>query len=148
MKVLLFLGLASLFLFPFLNAEVFGKDYSPRNVSMKGQLEQSMPFVNDTFWTILGEDDGVLVTNSENGVIVIRFDFQDHEKCYDRPDTFCLLATLTETKNTVFTEVGDKATIILEYPDKLTFSVLSGELVTNNFDIEIKKLRDISKDPS
>ena len=50
----------------------------------------------------------------------------------------------SETKNTVFTQVGDQATIILEYPDKLTFSILSGELVTNTFDIEIEKLRELN----
>ena len=120
------------------------EDYSPRNVSIKGKLVQSQPFINDIFWTILQDDKGVLVATSENGIIVIRFDFQDHDKCYDRPNTFCLIATLTETKNTVFTKVGDQATIILEYPDKLTFSILSGELVTNNFDIEIKKLRELN----
>ncbi len=119
------------------------ENYSPRNVSIKGKLVQSQPFINDIFWTILEDDKGVLVATSENGIIVIRFDFQDHDLCYDRPNTFCLIATLTETKNTEFTEVGDEATIILEYPDKLTFSVLSGELVTNTFDIEIEKLREI-----
>jgi len=32
----------------------------------------------DVFWLILHDDNGVLVTTSDNGVIVIRFDFVDH----------------------------------------------------------------------
>ncbi len=120
------------------------EDYSPRNVSIKAKFVQSQTFRNDIFWIILEDDKGVFVATSENGIIVIGFDFQDHDKCYDIPNTFCLIATLTETQNTVFTEVDDQVTIILEYPDKLTFSFLSGELVTNTFDSEIKKLRELN----
>ena len=100
--------------------------------------------VGETFWTILDENKGTLVTSSNNGVIVIRFDFQDHEKCYDAPNTFCLIATITETKNSYFTKVGDQATIILEFPDKLTFSFLSGDLVTNTFELDILKMFEIN----
>jgi len=118
-------------------------DYSPRDVSIKGSLTQSQSFVGDVFWVILEQDKGVLVATSDQGVIVIRFDFKDHDKCYDTPDTFCLNATIQETKNTHFTKVGDVVNIIIEYPEKLTFSVLSGELVANNFEITIEKLREI-----
>jgi len=92
----------------------------------------------------LYDDKGTLVTTSENGVIVIRFDFVDHDKCYDAENTFCLKAILTETKNTKFTEVGDESTIILEYPEKISFSVLSGQLVANTFEFSIDKLRNIT----
>lgn len=118
-------------------------DYSPRDVSIKGSLTQSQSFVGDVFWVILEQDKGVLVATSDKGVIVIRFDFKDHDKCYDTPDTFCLSATIQETKNTFFTQVGDEVNIIIEYPEKLTFSVLSGKLVANNFEITIEKLREI-----
>ncbi len=118
-------------------------DYSPRDVSIKGSLTQSQSFVGDVFWVILQQDKGVLVATSDDGVIVIRFDFKDHDKCYDTPDTFCLNATIQETKNTIFTKAGDEVNIIIEYPDKLTFSVISGELVSNNFEISIEKLREI-----
>jgi len=59
----------------------------------------------DIFWLILHEKNGVLITTSDNGVIVIQFDFADHDKCYDSSDTFYLKATLTETKNSYFTEL-------------------------------------------
>jgi len=119
-------------------------EYSPQNISLRSHITNNPGMVADTFWTILNEDKGTLVTSSNNGVIVIRFDFQDHEKCYDTPNTFCLIATITETKNSYFTKVGDQATIILEFPDKLTFSVLSGELVTNTFDLDIVKMFEIN----
>jgi len=120
------------------------EDYSPRNVFIKGEFVRSQPFRDDMFWTVLEDDKGVFGGTSENGIIVMKFDFQDHDKCYDRLHTFCLIATLTETQNTVFTEVGDQLTIILEYPDKLTFSFLSGELVGNTFDSEIKELSELN----
>jgi len=132
--------LLTIFLIPLTFAE---ESETPRNISMKAKLTQSHSLTGDTFWTILHEDKGVLVTTSENGIIVIRFDFVDHDKCYDTPNTFCLKATITETKNTYFTEPGDEATIILEFPDKLTFSILSGDLVTNTFDLNIERLREI-----
>ena len=94
-----------------------GDEYSSRDVSIKAKLSDSNGFTGDTFWTILHEEKGVLVTTSDNGVIVIRFDFVDHDKCYDTPNTFCLKATITDTKNTYFTEPGDEATIIFEYPE-------------------------------
>ena len=120
------------------------EDYSPRNISVKAKLLRSQSLVGDIFWIIIEEDRGTIVVSSQKGIIVIRFEFQDHEKCYDKQNTFCLKAALTETKNTYFTKVGDEATIILEYPNKLTFSILSGELVTNTFELEIEKLRKIN----
>jgi len=121
-----------------------GDDYSPRNVSIKGTLIQSQSWVGDVFWIILYEDKGTLVTTSQNGVIVIKFDFIDNDKCYDKENTYCLKAIVTETKNTRFSKVGDETTIILEYPEKISFSVLSGELVTNTFEFNIEKLRNIT----
>lgn len=118
---------------------------SPRNVSLKAQLSQNPGMTGDIFWLIMHNDEGTLVTTSDSGVIVIRFDFIDHDKCYDTPDTFCLKATLTDTKNSYFTESGDEATIIVEYPDQLTFSILSGELVTNTFDLDIQKIKFLDK---
>ena len=118
---------------------------SPRNISVKAKLSQNSGMTGDIFWLIMYHDNGVLVTTSENGVVVIRFDFVDHDKCYDTPETFCLRATFTDTKNTYFAETGDEATIIIEFPDKLTFSILSGEIVTNTFELEIKKMRFLDK---
>lgn len=127
--------------FIFVHADALESPDDARNISLKSKLTSNPGMTGDIFWLILHENDGVLVTTSDNGVIVIRFDFVDHDKCYDTLDTFCLKATFTETKNSYFTEPGDEATIIVEYPDKLTFSILSGELVTNTFDMDIQKLR-------
>jgi len=137
----LILSISILSVIPFSNAV----EYSPQNLSIRLHITNNPGMVGDTFWTILNENKGTLVTSSNNGVIVIRFDFQDHEKCYDTPNTFCLVATITETKNSYFTKVGDQATIILEFPDKLTFSILSGELVTNTFDLDIIKMTKINQ---
>jgi hypothetical protein len=134
---LLILSICFLSIIPFSYASEISDD--PRNISIKANLSQSFGMTGDVFWLILHESDGVLVTTSDNGVIVIRFDFVNHDKCYDSSDTFCLRATITETKNTYFTKPGDESTIILEFPDKLTFSFLSGELVTNTFDLDIQK---------
>jgi len=140
--LILVLAFSSMMLINFQTVQ--GDDYSPRNVSIKGKLIQSHSLTGDIFWIILYEDKGTLVTTSENGVIVIRFDFIDHDKCYAKENTYCLKAILTETKNTRFTKVGDVTTIILEYPEKISFSVLSGELVTNTFELNIEKLRNIT----
>ena len=134
----LIIGLFSII--PFL--DVYAEIDSPRNISLKSTLNENPGTTSDVFWLILYDDNGTLVTTSENGVIVIRFDFIDHDKCYDTPDTYCLRATFTDTKNTYFTQPGDEATIILEgYSDTLTFSILSGELVTNTFELNIHDTR-------
>jgi len=119
-------------------------DYSPRNVSIKGTLIQSHTQDANTFWIILYDDKGTLVTSTDNGLVVLRFDFEDHDKCYAKENTFCLISVITESRNADWTKAGDVATIILEYPEKISFSALSGELVTNTFEFNIDKLRDIS----
>ena len=132
--------MTSISLIPIL--DVFASIDSPRNLSIKSTLTENPGTTGDVFWLILYDEKGTLVTTSDNGVIVIRFDFVDHDKCYDTPDTYCLRATFTDTKNTYFTKTGDEATIILEgHSDLLTFSILSGELVTNTFELEIENIR-------
>jgi len=126
---------------PFTDAE---EKYTDQNISIRASLVIEWDRLANISWTLLEEDKGTFVISSNEGVIVIRFDFQEHDKCFDKPNTYCLRATITDSKNTYFSKVGDEATIILEYPDKLSYSFLSGDLVTNTFEFNIKKIVDTS----
>ena len=93
------------------------------------------------FWTIVDGEVGTIVTSSINGLTVIRMDMTQSDSCEELPNTVCLDATITNTKNTLFTEGGVTAKMIFEMPHKQKISILSGELATLELELELEKMR-------
>ena len=82
-----------------------------------------------------------LLQASINGLAVIRVDMTQSDSCEELPNTVCLDSTITNTKNTLFTEVGDTAKFVFEMPHKQKITILSGELATLELEIDLEKMR-------
>lgn len=100
-------------------------------------------------WTIINEDEGTFImTNPQNGgYSVTKVQMQTHHLCNDSPNVICLNGTITNVKNTIFTEVDDIVTLVYDMPNTQTISFLSGKLATNTFEVDLTKFhqRDLSR---
>jgi len=86
-------------------------------------------------------DKGTIVWTMPNSYSVARLDMQTHHMCYDRSNVVCLNGTVTSVKNAKFVQEDDIITLVYDMPSKQTVSFLSGNLVTNTFDLELTKFK-------
>jgi len=124
---------------PFSFAE--NQPYVLSHFSAKGVVTENNPFGGIVFWTIVDGQTGTIVTSSINGLTVIRLDMTQSDTCEELVNTVCLDATITDTKNTLFTKKGDTARMVFEMPNKQSISILSGELATLEMELDIKKIK-------
>ena len=115
--------------------------YVLSHFSAKGVITENNPFGGAVFWTIVDGEDGTIVTSSINGLTVIRMHMTQSDSCEELSNTVCLDASITSTKNTLFTEEGVTAKIIFEMPDRQKISILSGELATLDLELNLEKIR-------
>lgn len=115
--------------------------YVLSHFSAKGVITENNPFGGAVFWTIVDGEDGTIVTSSINGLTVIRMHMKQSDSCEELSNTVCLDATITSTKNTLFTEEGVTAKIIFEMPNRQKISILSGELATLELELDLEKMR-------
>jgi len=106
----------------------------------KSVVSENNPFGGKVFWTIVDGQTGTVVTSSNKGVTVIRLDMTQSDSCEKLADIVCLDATITDTKNTLFTKNGDTAKFVFEMPNKQSISILSGDLATLEIELDIKKM--------
>lgn len=115
--------------------------YVLSHFSAKGVITENNPFGGAVFWTIVDGEVGTIVTSSINGLTVIRMDMTQSDSCEELSNTVCLDASITSTKNTLFTEEGVTAKIIFEMPNRQKISILSGELATLDLELNLEKIR-------
>ena len=124
---------------PFSFAE--NQPYVLSHFSAKGVVSENNPFGGIVFWTIVDGQSGTVVTSSINGLTVIRLDMTQSDGCEELANIVCLDATITNTKNTLFTKKGDTSKMVFEMPNKQSISILSGELATLEMELDIKKIK-------
>lgn len=115
-------------------------EYALSHFSSKGKITNSLG-EGTTVWTMVSGDKGTIVWTMPNSYSVARLDMQTHHMCYDRSNVVCLNGTVTSVKNTKFVQEDDIITLVYDMPSKQTVSFLSGNLVTNTFDLELTKFK-------
>ncbi len=139
-KILLLIPIFLVFLLvPSMQNSFAESEYSLSHFSSKGTIK-NLPDVGSV-WTMINDDKGTIVWAVPGSYSVARLDMQTHHMCYDDANVVCLNGTITSVTNSQFVHEDDIVTIVYDMPDTQTISFLSGDLVANGFEVELKKFK-------